>query len=81
MTASDLPPSLHYTNDSTPGYRRKTVGEKIIYTDNNDTEVKSEAILKRINQLIIPPQWQNVRISKDSKGHIQAVGRDAKGRK
>lgn len=81
MTANDLPPSLHYTNDSAPGYHLKTVGERIIYTDNNDKEVKSKAILKRINQLTIPPQWQSVWICKDPEGHIQAVGRDAKGRK
>jgi DNA topoisomerase-1 len=81
MTANDLPPSLHYTNDSQPGYHRKTIGKKIVYTDDNGKELKSKKILKRLNDLVIPPQWQNVWICKDANGHIQATGRDAKGRK
>ncbi len=81
MTASDLPPSLHYTSDSNAGYHRKVKGEKYIYFDENGKEVKSKGILKRIHELVIPPQWQNVWISKDKYGHIQAIGRDAKGRK
>lgn len=81
MIANNLPPPLHYTNDTRPGYYRKTVGEKIIYLNSDGAEVKSEKILNRINNLTIPPQWKKVWISKDKQGHLQAVGRDAKGRK
>lgn len=81
MTADDLPPSLNYTNDSLPGYHRITQGEKTFFTDENNKEVKSEKILNRIHDLVIPPQWQDVWICNDENGHIQAIGRDAKGRK
>jgi DNA topoisomerase-1 len=81
MTASDLPSTLHYSNDNMHGYRRKAKGEEFIYLDEKGNEVKSIGLVQRINELVIPPQWQNVWICKDGKGHIQAVGRDAKGRK
>jgi DNA topoisomerase-1 len=80
-TSNDLPPSLHYSNDSQPGYHRKMAGDKFLFTDENGDEVTSENIIKRIDELVIPPQWQNVWICKNRNGHIQAVGRDAKGRK
>ena len=81
MAANDLPPSLHYSSDSQPGYHRKTVGKKVVFLDSGGKEVTSKKILDRISKLVIPPQWEDVWICKDPKGHIQAVGRDAKGRK
>ena len=81
MTANDLPSMLYYTNDNQPGYQRKSVGKKVVFIDDDSKKVKSEKILKYIIELVIPPQWQNVWICKDQKGHIQAVGQDAKGRK
>lgn len=81
MTYSDLPSSLRYANDNMSGYHRETNGDALVYSDENRIEVKDQKTLKRINELVIPPMWQNVWICKYPKGYIQAVGRDAKGRK
>lgn len=81
MTNSDLPSSLRYSSDNMAGYYRETNGDAFVGSDENQIEVKDQKTLKRINKLVIPPMWQNVWICKDPKGYIQAVGRDAKGRK
>ena len=61
--------------------RRKKKGKKYIYYyENNDQEV-SEKDQNRINELIIPPAWTDVIISKDPKNPIQVIGVDSKGRK
>jgi DNA topoisomerase I len=52
-----------------------------VFIGPDDRPVKDEETLARIRNLVIPPAWSSVWISPDPNGHIQAVGRDAKGRK
>jgi len=67
--------------DEGPGIRRIRTGSSFRYVDAKGKPVRDEATLKRIRSLVIPPAWENVWISPTANGHIQAVGRDAKGRK
>ncbi|MBC5991472.1 DNA topoisomerase IB [Pontibacter cellulosilyticus] len=78
---SALGAGLRYTSDSKPGYTRKKVGKGYQYLDANGDKVTDEKVMKRINALVIPPAWTDVWIAKSAKGHLQATGRDAKGRK
>ena len=72
---------LRYVNDLTCGIHRKRVGEHFRYMDDTGHTVRDAATLKRIKALAIPPAWTDVWICPTPDGHIQAVGRDAKGRK
>ncbi len=72
---------LRYLRDEGPGIRRVRTGKSFRYLDAEGKPVRDEATLKRIRSLVIPPAWENVWISPLPSGHIQAVGRDAKGRK
>ena len=76
-----IPGSLVYVNDSMEGYYRKGEAPGFIYIDNNGDEVSDLKVLERISGLVIPPDWRNVWICKKALGHIQATGRDSKGRK
>ncbi|WP_439882374.1 DNA topoisomerase IB [Pontibacter sp. MBLB2868] len=72
---------LRYTSDDKPGYTRKGAGKGYFYLDQNGKKVEDEKTLERIKALVIPPAWTEVWISKSPKGHLQATGRDDKGRK
>jgi DNA topoisomerase I len=72
---------LTYVSDSSPGIRRKRRGKGFHYTDVRGGMVRDAATLKRIRGIVIPPAWTDVWICPDSDGHIQATGRDARGRK
>jgi DNA topoisomerase-1 len=72
---------LEYVSDSTPGIQRLPNGEGFRYIGVDGEPVKDEATLKRIRSLVIPPAWTDVWICASPYGHLQAVGRDAKGRK
>lgn len=72
---------LRYTSDSSSGYTRKKAGKGFYYVDQNGERVTDEKTLERIKALIIPPAWTDVWICKSAKGHLQATGRDDKGRK
>src|SRR5579864_4923721 len=72
---------LNYVNDHDPGIRRTIDGRGVDYVDSDGSAVRDEATLARIRRLAIPPAWTDVWISPDPNGHIQAVGRDARGRK
>lgn len=72
---------LRYVTDSKPGIRREKDGEGFRYLDAKGETVEDEATLKRIKALAIPPAWQEVWICAQANGHLQATGRDAKGRK
>ena len=72
---------LRYVSDDRPGIRRRRVGKGFRYVRPDGTAVKDAATLKRIAALVIPPAWEQVWMSTDPRGHIQATGRDAKGRK
>ena len=72
---------LKYSNDLLKGFSR--VGEQgsFKFLDKRGNEITEEKVLQRINGLKIPPAWTEVWISPLAKGHLQATGKDAKGRK
>lgn len=72
---------LCYVTDTDPGIQRQRVGEEFCYISVNGKRIKSAAELSRIKALIIPPAWTDVWICPLPHGHLQATGRDAKGRK
>lgn len=72
---------LHYVTDSEPGIIREKSGEEFLYVSPDGKRITDERILRRIKALVIPPAWTDVWISPLEIGHLQATGRDAKGRK
>jgi DNA topoisomerase I len=72
---------LRYVSDARPGIRRRKAGTGFTYTRADGTRLSEPDALKRIKSLAIPPAWTDVWISPFADGHIQATGRDAKGRK
>ena len=72
---------LRYVTDASPGIRRKRVGKNFSYIGPDGKPISDPAELQRIKSLGIPPAWTNVWICTKPNGHIQATGRDAKGRK
>jgi DNA topoisomerase-1 len=66
--------------DEEPGLRRRRLGKGFVYIDTNDDPVDVRT-RRRIQALVIPPAWNDVWICPDPNGHIQATGRDLKGRK
>ena len=72
---------LRYVSDDRPGIRRRRAGKGFRYLRPDGSAVTDEPTLRRINSLVIPPAWTDVWIATDRRGHIQATGRDAKGRK
>ena len=76
-----LPSDLHYVDDTQPGLRRKKLRGKFIYLDAQGERIRDQAEIDRINKLAIPPAYTDVWICADPCGHLQATGRDARGRK
>jgi DNA topoisomerase-1 len=72
---------LRYVSDERPGIRRKKVGKGFSYVRPDGSKLTGPDALKRIKALAIPPAWTDVWICPFPDGHIQATGRDAKGRK
>jgi DNA topoisomerase-1 len=72
---------LRYVGDDQPGIRRRRSGAGFSYTDPAGRRISDSATLKRIAALAIPPAWSDVWICPRPNGHIQATGRDARGRK
>jgi DNA topoisomerase I len=72
---------LRYVTDAQPGILRKKAGRGFRYLDAAGQAVRDRTTLKRIFALVIPPAWKNVWICSDALGHLQATGRDARGRK
>ena len=72
---------LRYVNDETPGIAREREGDAFRYRAPNGDLIADEDTLARIKKLAIPPAWGDVWICKQATGHLQATGRDAKGRK
>ncbi len=72
---------LAYVNDQEQGLARLGAPGRFSYADLDGRPVRDEATLARIRALAIPPAWTSVWICPDPNGHIQAVGRDQKGRK
>ncbi|KAB0267750.1 DNA topoisomerase IB [Microvirga brassicacearum] len=72
---------LVYVSDEQPGIRRKKAGKSFTYMTAGGDKVEDKATLARIRSLAIPPAYTDVWICPKPNGHIQATGRDAKGRK
>jgi DNA topoisomerase-1 len=72
---------LAYVNDADPGVRRIKSGTGFAYKDAKGRRVDDARTLGRIRSLVIPPAWTDVWICPDPDGHIQATGRDQRGRK
>jgi DNA topoisomerase-1 len=72
---------LQYTGDDMPGYRRRRCGSGFVILDPQGKRVRDPATLRRVKEMVIPPAWTDVWICPQERGHIQATGRDAKGRK
>jgi DNA topoisomerase-1 len=72
---------LRYVGDDRPGIARRRRGTGFMYSHADGRTVRDPATLSRIRSLAIPPAWDGVWICPDPDGHIQATGRDAKGRK
>jgi DNA topoisomerase I len=78
-TARDA--SLRWVSDQSPGIRRRRQKDSFVYVEPDGSQVKDERTLERIRVLVIPPAWTDVWISPLANGHIQATGRDDRGRK
>jgi DNA topoisomerase-1 len=72
---------LRYVSDEQPGISRRRHGRGFGYRLPRGGPVRDAATLRRIRALAVPPAWTQVWICPDAEGHIQATGRDAKGRK
>ena len=72
---------LRYVSDLTPGIRRTRAGRGLRYTGSDGRPIRDVETLARIKRLAIPPAWTDVWICPDARGHLQATGRDARGRK
>lgn len=72
---------LRHVRAGEAGIRRIRSGRGFRYTDARGKPVRAAATLQRIRALAIPPAWDHVWICADERGHIQATGRDARGRK
>jgi DNA topoisomerase I len=70
-----------YVSDEHPGIIRKRAGKGFKYESANDQKITDSAALKRIRSLAVPPAWTDVWICPKANGHLQATGRDARGRK
>ncbi len=72
---------LRYVHDDRPGIRRVRSGRAFRYVGPDGRTVRDPEVLDRIRRLAVPPAWTDVRICPLANGHIQASGRDARGRK
>ncbi|HSO48024.1 MAG TPA: DNA topoisomerase IB, partial [Rhizobiaceae bacterium] len=72
---------LSHSDDAWPGIRRRRAGKGFWYSGPDGRKIEDPVTLSRAKGLAIPPAWTDVWISPDPAGHIQATGRDAKGRK
>jgi DNA topoisomerase-1 len=72
---------LRYVHDDRPGITRAAVKNGFRYLDAHGEKVEDDTTLARIKALAIPPAWTDVWICPQANGHLQATGRDARGRK
>ena len=72
---------LRYATDRRPGIRRVRSGKGFRYLSPTGRSISEQRTLHRIRALAIPPAWSDVWISPDPHAHLQATGRDARGRK
>jgi DNA topoisomerase-1 len=79
--AGGVPAGLLYSSDAEPGITRVRRGKNFAYRDSKGRWIKDQAQLARIRRLAIPPAYESVWICASPEGHLQATGRDARGRK
>ncbi|HET7028467.1 MAG TPA: hypothetical protein VFI28_12305 [Candidatus Limnocylindrales bacterium] len=72
---------LRHSRDDEPGILRRRSGDEWAFETSDGQAVTDEAVVSRIVALAIPPAWTSVWICADDRGHLQATGRDARGRK
>jgi DNA topoisomerase-1 len=72
---------LRYMDDRRPGISRRRAGKAFRYFNPDGRPIRDAETLARIKSLAVPPAWSDVWISPSALGHIQATGRDDKGRK
>jgi DNA topoisomerase-1 len=72
---------LRYVSDAERGFTRRRRGKSFAYLRPGGQELRGQATLQRIRSLAIPPAWKDVWICPSPNGHLQATGRDARGRK
>ncbi|HZS95008.1 MAG TPA: DNA topoisomerase IB [Chloroflexota bacterium] len=72
---------LRYITDRRPGIHRRRAGKHFSYTGVDGSPIRDKTVLTRIKSLAIPPAWTDVWISPLANGHLQATGRDQRGRK
>jgi DNA topoisomerase-1 len=80
-SAAEVPPGLTWSSDQLPGLTRMRAGKGVSIRSADGKVVRDRAVLDRIRMLAIPPAWTDVWICPRASGHIQATGRDVKGRK
>ena len=71
---------LRYVSDAAQGIERRRAGSRFRYVAADGTALRDDATLARIRALAIPPAWESVWICPHANGHVQATGRDARGR-
>jgi DNA topoisomerase I len=84
VTSPDSPSAtarLRHSTDARPGITRRRAGTGFTYRDADGKQIKDRETLDRIRKLAVPPAWTDVWICPDPLGHLQATGRDARGRK
>jgi DNA topoisomerase-1 len=81
MPAESIGAGLHYVQCDAPGIRRVKHGTGFAYVAPGGARVRDPDVLERIRRLAIPPAWIDVWICTSARGHLQATGRDARGRK
>ncbi len=74
-------PSLRHSSDGEPGYTRRRRGRGWSYHDDRGDAVTQPRLKERFAALAIPPAWTDVWICRSSRGHLQATGTDAAGRR
>ncbi|WP_309629664.1 DNA topoisomerase IB [Brevundimonas sp.] len=79
--AVEVPRGLTYSSDANPGLTRVRSGSGFSIRDAAGQTIRDKGVLDRIRMLAIPPAWTDVWICPRASGHIQATGRDVKGRK
>jgi DNA topoisomerase I len=72
---------LRYVTDDRPGITRRRAGKGFSYRDPHGERISDRREIERIRRIGVPPAWTSVWICPNPRGHIQATGRDAKGRK
>ena len=80
-TRSAVKAGLRYLIDTVPGIRRKRNGKSFAYFSPSGQRIRAVRTIARIRALAVPPAWKKVWISPYSNSHLQATGRDARGRK